>query len=120
MSKDASRKKPTSSGSDTSSAKPQVVVPTGIPPSPDYITGTNSDQYDPHRTDQVVEEPGYDPNRADWRHEIVLFNSAPEVPIKEGSCVWLPFRVVCYGKCHGEKVGFRSVYLAGLRGVDAI
>jgi hypothetical protein len=77
------------------------------PPSVDYITGINAEQYDPHNKTQVVEEPTWDPTRADWRHEIVLFNSSPEVPIKDGSCMWLPFRVVCYGKCHGEKVGFR-------------
>lgn len=106
-SKDASRKKPASSGSDTSTRPPTANQ--GLPPSVNYITGANPDQYDPHRLDQVVEEPGFDPNRVDWRHEIVLFNSAPEVPIKDGSCVWLPFRVVCYGKCHGEKVGFRYV-----------
>lgn len=104
--KDASRKKGPSSEADATSPMPHANR-MGLPPSPDYITGVNPDQYDPHRLDQVVEEPGFDPNRSDWRHEIVLFNSAPEVPVKDGSCVWLPFRVVCYGKCHGEKIGFR-------------
>lgn len=110
--KDAARKKlaaQQSSGSDTSSS--QRPVPVGIPgapaPSEDYITGANAEQYDPHQKAQVVEEPMWDPKRADWRHEIVLFNSAPEVPIQDGSCMWLPFRVICYGKCHGEKLGFR-------------
>lgn len=108
--KDAARKKQTSSGSDSS---PSHAPPSeaGVPPSKDYITGANADQYDPHSTMQVVEEPDWDPKRSDWRHEIVLFNSAPEVPIKDGSCMWLPFRVVCYGKCHGEKIGFRWVDL---------
>lgn len=104
-SKDASRKKP-SLGGEAITSMPQV-LPSGATPGPDYITGANPDQYDPHRQDQVVEEPGFDPDRSDWRHEIVLFNSAPEMPIKDGSCMWLPFRVVCYGKCHGEKVGFK-------------
>ncbi len=36
-------------------------------------------------------------------------NSPPEVQIKDGGCNWLPFRVVCYGKCHGEKTGFKWV-----------
>jgi hypothetical protein len=76
-------------------------------PSADYITGENPHQYDPLRTSQVVEEPAWDPEKPDWRHEIVLFNSPPELQLKDGSCTWLPFRVVCYGKCHGEKTGFR-------------
>ncbi|ORY24069.1 hypothetical protein BCR39DRAFT_338135 [Naematelia encephala] len=104
--KDASRKKQSNSESD-SSTRPTPPRQTTIPPSSDYITGENPDQYDPHKNGQVVEEPVWDPNTSDWRHEIVLFNSAPEVTIKEGSCMWLPFRVVCYGKCHGEKLGFR-------------
>lgn len=82
-------------------------MPGAPPPSLDYITSLNAEQYDPHNKVQVVEEPKWDPHQADWRHEIVLFNSSPEVPIKDGSCMWLPFRVVCYGKCHGEKLGFR-------------
>ncbi|KAL7419552.1 SPT3 Dosage dependent suppressor of Ty-induced promoter mutations-like protein [Cryptotrichosporon argae] len=81
--------------------------PSVHPPSADYITGENPDQYDPHREGQRVEEPPWDPTVPDWRHDIVLFNTAPEVAIKDGSCFWLPFRVVCYGKCHGEKTGFR-------------
>lgn len=90
---------------------PPAPVPGAPPPSVDYITGENAEQYDPHIKTQVVEEPHWDPTRPDWRHDIVLFNSSPEVPIKDGSCFWLPFRVVCYGKCHGEKVGFRYVSL---------
>lgn len=104
--KDANRKKQSNSGSDTSSSNP-LPSASGVPPSADYITSANPDQYDPHRTGQTVEEPTWDPRRPDWRHEIVLFNSPPEVAIKDGSCFWLPFRVVCYGKCHGEKLGFK-------------
>lgn len=120
--KDAARKKQTSSGSDSSPSHAQGQgqgqgqgQPGGeagdilarLAPSKEFVTGENADQYDPHSKTQKVEEPPWDPERADWRHEIVLYNSAPEVPIKDGSCMWLPFRVVCYGKCHGEKVGFR-------------
>ncbi|KAK4689921.1 hypothetical protein P7C73_g204, partial [Tremellales sp. Uapishka_1] len=106
QSKDASRKKQSNSESDTSSSnqKPRVSL---VPPSPEYVTAENPEQYDTNRAGQVVEEPPWDPARPDWRHEIVLFNSPPEIAIKDGSCYWLPFRVVCYGKCHGEKVGFR-------------
>lgn len=104
--KDASRKKPTSeSESSAPASRPQRQ--SAAPPSPDYVTDANPEQYDPLRTTQQVEEPTWDPTIPDWRHEIVLFNSPPEVLVKDGSCVWLPFRVVCYGKCHGEKQGFK-------------
>ncbi|TXT07215.1 hypothetical protein VHUM_03385 [Vanrija humicola] len=102
--KDAARKKQVASDSDTSVSP--VPRPSLQPPSEDYITGENAHQYDPHRVSQVVEEPPWDPTVPDWRHEIVLFNSPPEVAVKEGSCFWLPFRVICYCKCHGEKNGF--------------
>lgn len=103
--KDASRKKP--AGNEFASpGKPLV---SAAMPNQDYITGSNADQYDPIKNGQRVEEPHWDPMTPDWRHEIVLFNSPPEVIVKDGSCVWLPFRVVCYGKCHGEKQGFRWV-----------
>ncbi|KAL1411632.1 SPT3 Dosage dependent suppressor of Ty-induced promoter mutations-like protein [Vanrija albida] len=102
--KDAARKKQVASDSDTSASP--VPRPSLQPPSEDYITGENAHQYDPHRVSQVVEEPPWDPTVPDWRHEIVLFNSPPEVAVKEGSCFWLPFRVICYCKCHGEKQGF--------------
>ena len=106
QSKDASRKKPQSSEDApiVKDVKPDI---TSRPPSATYITGSNPEQYDPHKQGQEVEEPPWNPSVPDWRHEIVLFNSAPEVPMKDGSCSWLPFRVVCYGKCHGEKHGFR-------------
>lgn len=101
--KDAARKKQLTTEVDpAANSKPK---PSLHPPTEDYITGENSSQYDPHRMTQVVEEPPWDPTVADWRHEIVLFNSPPDVPCKEG--FWLPFRVICYCKCHGEKVGFR-------------
>ncbi len=106
--KDVKRKKLSNSESDSSS-NPNSYHPNAIPPSQTWVTGQNPDQYDPHLASQRVEAPVWDPSRADWRHEIVLFNSTPEVQIKDGSCMWLPFRVVCYGKCHGEKTGFRSV-----------
>ncbi|WWC87911.1 uncharacterized protein L201_002811 [Kwoniella dendrophila CBS 6074] len=105
-SKEVNRKRQPNSDSDTSSSKPKHKQSLA-PPSQDFITGENPDQYDPHRTGQVVEEPPWDPEHRDWRHEIVLFNSPPEVKMEDGSCNWLPFRVVCYGKCHGEKVGFK-------------
>ncbi|WWC68610.1 uncharacterized protein I206_102540 [Kwoniella pini CBS 10737] len=105
-SKEVNRKRHPNSDSDTSSSQPKP-RPSLIPPSQDFITGENADQYDPHRNGQVVEEPPWDPDHRDWRHEIVLFNSPPEVKMEDGSCNWLPFRVVCYGKCHGEKVGFK-------------
>lgn len=100
------------SGSDSSNQKKAQIkmepsTEADRQPSRDYITGVNSDQYDAGRTDQVVEEPSWNPHKADWRNEIVLFNTAPEIPIVDGSCNWLPFRVVCYGKCHNEKHGFR-------------
>ncbi|KAK6907363.1 hypothetical protein I203_101357 [Kwoniella mangroviensis CBS 8507] len=105
-SKEVNRKRLPNSDSDTSSSqvKPRHSL---VPSSQDYITGENPDQYDPHRNGQMVEEPSWDPEHRDWRHEIVLFNSPPEVKMEDGSCNWLPFRVVCYGKCHGEKVGFK-------------
>nr|XP_018264741.1 uncharacterized protein I303_02920 [Kwoniella dejecticola CBS 10117]OBR86899.1 hypothetical protein I303_02920 [Kwoniella dejecticola CBS 10117] len=105
-SKEVNRKRHPNSDSDTSSSQPKP-RPSLVSPSQDFITGENPDQYDPHRTGQVVEEPPWDPDHRDWRHEIVLFNSPPEVKMEDGSCNWLPFRVVCYGKCHGEKVGFK-------------
>lgn len=104
QSKDANRKKHSASESEASSKAPRQ---SSSSPSIDNVTGENPDQYDTHRESQVVEEPPWDPLASDWRHEIVLFNSPPEVTIKDGSCMWLPFRVVCYGKCHGEKTGFR-------------
>jgi hypothetical protein len=121
VSKETSKKKVLDSESESSSNKvnkvqrlgPSEDISTGDGHQPatlasqDYIKGENSEQYDPMRGGQVVEEPVWDPGSTDWRHEIVLFNSPPEIGIKDGSCVWLPFRVVCYGKCHGEKVGFR-------------
>lgn len=101
--KDANKKKASNSESDTPpDRKPDLSKPTET-----YITGANAEQYDPQKTGQVVEEPPWDPKVPDWRHEIVLFNSAPEVQVRDGSCVWLPFRVICYGKCHGEKNGFK-------------
>jgi len=106
--KDASRKKP-ASNEISSPVKPVVSISM---PNQDYITGSNADQYDPLNSEQRVEEPHWDPSNPDWRHEIVLFNSPPEVSVKDGSCVWLPFRVVCYGKCHGEKQGFRYVLIS--------
>lgn len=106
MNKDAARKKQITPAVDPDTPAPQP-KPSQHPPTEDYITGVNSAQYDPHRVTQVVEEPPWDPAVPDWRHEIVLFNSAPEMPMKDGSCYWLPFRVICYCKCHGEKVGFR-------------
>nr|XP_031862898.1 uncharacterized protein CI109_001372 [Kwoniella shandongensis]KAA5529970.1 hypothetical protein CI109_001372 [Kwoniella shandongensis] len=105
-SKEVNRKRQPNSDSDTSSTKPKPRQSL-VPPSQDFITSENPDQYDPHRSQQTVEEPPWDPDHRDWRHEIVLFNSPPEVKIDDGSCNWLPFRVVCYGKCHGEKVGFK-------------
>ncbi|WVF65817.1 hypothetical protein IAT40_000554 [Kwoniella sp. CBS 6097] len=105
-SKEVNRKRQPNSDSDTSSSQPKHRRSL-VPPSQDFITAENPDQYDPHRTSQVIEEPPWDPEHRDWRHEIVLFNSPPEVKMEDGSCNWLPFRVVCYGKCHGEKVGFK-------------
>jgi hypothetical protein len=79
-----------------------------ISPSPDYVTGDNADDYDPMKARQTVEEPQWDPHVPDWRHEIITFNSSPEWPFKEpGTVDWLPLRVICYGKCHGEKTGFK-------------
>ncbi|CAK9781571.1 uncharacterized protein COLE_01241 [Cutaneotrichosporon oleaginosum] len=103
--KDAARKKQVAA--DTDVVAPNAPRPSLRPPSEDYITGENAVQYDPHRIGQVVEEPPWDPTIPDWRHEIVLFNSPPDVAVKDGSAFWLPFRVICYCKCHGEKVGFR-------------
>ncbi|WVQ93457.1 hypothetical protein IAU59_000531 [Kwoniella sp. CBS 9459] len=105
-SKEVNRKRQPNSDSDTSSSQPKHRRSL-IPPSQDFITAENPDQYDPHRSSQVIEEPPWDPEHRDWRHEIVLFNSPPEVKMEDGSCNWLPFRVVCYGKCHGEKIGFK-------------
>ncbi|KAK8861605.1 hypothetical protein IAR55_002428 [Kwoniella newhampshirensis] len=105
-SKEVNRKRQPNSDSDNSSTKPKPRQSL-VPPSQDFITSENPDQYDPHRNQQIVEEPPWDPDHRDWRHEIVLFNSPPEIKIDDGSCNWLPFRVVCYGKCHGEKVGFK-------------
>lgn len=103
--KDAARKKQIASDTEPSATpSPRQGL---RPATEDYVTGENPAQYDPHRMGQVVEEPPWDPTLPDWRHEIVLFNSPPDVPCKEGSCFWLPFRVICYCKCHGEKVGFR-------------
>lgn len=103
--KDAARKKQVAADPDASASNGPR--PSLHPPTEDYITGENSAQYDPHRIGQVVEEPPWDPTIPDWRHEIVLFNSPPDVAVKDGSAFWLPFRVICYCKCHGEKVGFR-------------
>ena len=107
--KEANRRKQDSSGSDTSSSKPRATRPSLQPPSLDYITADNPQDYDPLRLNQTVEDPSWDPNLPDWRHEMVLYNTPPEVQVKDGSIYWLPFRVVCYGKCHGEKAGFRYV-----------
>lgn len=105
--KDAARKKAAVTSDSETAATTPAPRPSLHPPSEDYITGENAAQYDPHRIGQVVEEPQWDPTVPDWRHEIVLFNSPPDVAVKDGSCYWLPFRVICYCKCHGEKVGFR-------------
>lgn len=86
--------------------KPNV-SPSHLQPSPEYVTGDNPEHYDAGRKDQVVEEPGWDPTRKDWRHDFVSFNTAPEVAIKDGSIESLPFRMICYAKCHGEKLGFQ-------------
>jgi hypothetical protein len=102
LNKDANRKKQVAEPDNVPPPQPK---PSMHPPTEDYVTGENATQYDPHRMGQVVEEPPWDPNVPDWRHEIVLFNSPPDVQCKEG--FWLPFRVICYCKCHGEKVGFR-------------
>ena len=104
--KEANRKKQHSSESDSSAAKNPKPSIKGILPNAEYITGENADQYEPLNRSQVVEEPVWDPHTQDWRNEMVLFNSTPEVTLKKGSCEWLPFRVICYGKCHGEKLGF--------------
>ncbi|TYJ53498.1 hypothetical protein B9479_005884 [Cryptococcus floricola] len=106
--KDRNRKRaqPATSDSD-SSPHPRLPRQSLVPPSIDFVTSENPDDYDPKRAGQVVEEPSWDPDVPDWRHEIVLFNTPSEVKMEDGSCNWLPFRVVCYGKCHGEKVGFK-------------
>ena len=109
QSKDANRKKQphnSNSESDSSLPKRSTKTPSDREPSQDYITGENAEQYDPLRKSQTIEEPPWDAGAQDWRHEMVLFNSPPEVSVKDGSCMWLPFRVICYGKCHGEKNGF--------------
>ncbi|WVQ79154.1 hypothetical protein IAT38_001250 [Cryptococcus sp. DSM 104549] len=95
------------SDSDASSPAQRQPRRSLVPPSQDFITAENPEDYDPRRNGQVVEEPPWDPDCSDWRHEIVLFNTPSEVKLGDGSCNWLPFRVVCYGKCHGEKVGFQ-------------
>ena len=116
--KDLNRKKHSNSGSSSSSnpkpsdplSDPKLPESTTALPSPDRVTGQNPDQYDPHRASQVVDPPPWDPSVPDWRHDIILFNSMPELAMSDGSCACLPFRVVCYGKCHGEKTGFRQVF----------
>lgn len=107
--KDRNRKRAQPATSDSDAASPVSKPPRQslVPPSVDFITAENPDDYDPKRAGQMVEEPSWDPDCADWRHDIVLFNTPAEVKLEDGSCNWLPFRVVCYGKCHGEKVGFR-------------
>lgn len=107
--KDRNRKRAQPATSDSDAASPVSKPPRQslVPPSVDFITAENPDDYDPKRGGQMVEEPSWDPDCADWRHDIVLFNTPAEVKLEDGSCNWLPFRVVCYGKCHGEKVGFR-------------
>nr|ODN92410.1 suppressor protein SPT23 [Cryptococcus depauperatus CBS 7841] len=100
------RAQPTSD-SDASSSVLKPPRQSLVTPSPDFITAENPDNYDPKKVGQVVEEPPWDPDYSDWRHEIVLFNTPSEIRLEDGSCNWLPFRVVCYGKCHGEKIGFR-------------
>ena len=112
-SKESSRKNPLSV-SETSRVKTEIDTSprpmSESSPSPDYITGHNAHEYDPMRAGQVVQEPIWNPDVSDWRHEIIMFNNSPEMPIKEpGTVDWLPFRVICYGKCHGEKTGFRLV-----------
>ncbi|WVQ74647.1 hypothetical protein IAR50_004248 [Cryptococcus sp. DSM 104548] len=116
--KDRNRKRaqPATSDSD-SSPHPRLPRQSLVPPSIDFVTSENPDDYDPKRAGQVVEEPSWDPDVPDWRHEIVLFNTPSEVKMEDGSCNWLPFRVVCYGKCHGEKVGFKIKFT--LRTYDA-
>ena len=76
-------------------------------PSSNHIAGFDGDRYDPLKQGQIVLEPPWDPDNADWRHEMIMFNTSAEVPIVDGSISALPFRVICYGKCHGEKTGFR-------------
>jgi hypothetical protein len=105
--KEESRKKRHSGSESSSSNQHANPIPSKGQPTPDYVTGENPEQYDPGRKDQVVEEPAWEPMRKDWRHDFVSFNTAPEVAIKDGSIESLPFRMICYAKCHGEKLGFR-------------
>lgn len=109
--KEEGRKKPQSGSESSSSNPPQNGRPALAQPSPDYVTGANPEHYDQGRKDQVVEEPPWDPTREDWRHDFVSFNTAPEVLIKDGSVESLPFRMICYAKCHGEKIGFQWVLI---------
>ncbi|EIW68975.1 hypothetical protein TREMEDRAFT_73985 [Tremella mesenterica DSM 1558] len=104
--KEATRRKRGHADSEAFSNKSSQPRTSAPPPSTDFVTGENPDDYDPHKHDQIVEEPPWDPTKPDWRHEMVLFNTPPELPIKDGSVSWLPLRVVCYGKCHGDKSGF--------------
>lgn len=107
-SKESSRKNPISSDATRMSSSSPRQPKLQSSPSPEYVTGENAEEYDPMRVGQVVQEPTWNPDVADWRHEIIMFNNSPEMAIKEpGTVDWLPFRVVCYGKCHGEKTGFR-------------
>lgn len=98
----------------TSSLSPTPLqAPMQMQSSPAYITGDNPEDYNPSRVGQVVQEPTWDPDVVDWRHEIIMFNNSPEMAIKDpGTIDWLPFRVICYGKCHGEKTGFKWVRIA--------
>lgn len=97
-SKETSRKNP------STATEPKVKVePSTSTTGPDDEGAT----YDPLRGGRVVLEPAWDPTKPDWRHEIIIFNHSPEVTIKDGAVESLPFRVICYGKCHAEKTGFR-------------
>jgi len=92
---------------ETSRKNPSAEQKVKVEPS---TTGGGDDDgasYDPLRGGRVVAEPPWNPSTADWRHEIIIFNHSPEVSIKDGAVESLPFRVICYGKCHAEKTGFR-------------
>jgi hypothetical protein len=96
QSKETSRKNPT--------AEPKVKAE---PVNLNAGKEADGEAYDPIRSLDVVFEPTWDPNTPDRRHEIIIFNNSPEVAIKDGAVDSLPFRVICYGKCHAEKTGFR-------------
>jgi hypothetical protein len=101
-SKETSRKNPAPS---TSAAEQKVQA--GASTSGNGLVEDEGASYDPLRGGKVVMEPPWNPSVPDWRHEIIIFNHSPEVTIKDGAVESLPFRVICYGKCHAEKTGFR-------------